>query len=173
MSLDSGLTPNTTYYYRVRAYNAAGNSDYSNEANATTMKGVETIIIRLYIDKTTYYVNDTLKTMDVAPIIKESRTLLPIRYVAEALGADVQWDAVERKVTIIFKGTTIELWIDKNSAKVNGEYKLIDATNPKVTPIIIPPGRTMLPIRFIAENLGCLVEWDNTLREVKITYPAP
>lgn len=171
--LDSGLSPNTTYYYRVRAYNAAGNSDYSNEANATTMKEVETIIIRLYIDKTTYYVNDELKTMDVAPVIKESRTLLPIRYVAEALGADVQWDAGERKVTITFKGTTIELWIDKNSAKVNGEYKLIDATNPKVTPIIIPPGRTMLPIRFIAENLGCLVEWNNTLREVKITYPAP
>ena len=133
----------------------------------------KSIIIRLYIDKTTYYVNDELKTMDVAPIIRESRTLLPIRYVAEALGADVQWDAVERKVTITFKGTTIELWIDKNSAKVNGEYKLIDATNPKVTPIIIPPGRTMLPIRFIAENLGCKVDWDATLREVKITYPAP
>lgn len=169
---DTGLTPDTTYYYRIRAYNAAGYSDYSNEASATTEKGVESIIIRLYIDKTTYYVNDTLMTMDVAPIIRESRTLLPIRYVAEALGADVEWNATERKVTITFKETIIELWIDKNTAKVNGEYKLIDATNPKVTPIIIPPGRTMLPIRFIAENLGCLVEWSDQLREVKVTYPA-
>ncbi|MGC8758094.1 MAG: copper amine oxidase N-terminal domain-containing protein, partial [Caldisericaceae bacterium] len=80
---------------------------------------------------------------------------------------------VERKVTITFKETTIELWIDKNTALVNGEYKLIDSTNPKVTPIVIPPGRTMLPIRFIAESLGCLVEWNGDLKEVKITYPKP
>jgi PKD repeat protein len=133
---------------------------------------VQKIIIRLYIDKTTYYVNDEMREMDAAPIIKESRTLLPIRYVAEALGAVVQWDAVERKVTITFKETTIELWIDKNNAKVNGEYKLIDSTNPKVVPVIIPTGRTMLPIRFIAENLGCRVDWDPALKEVKITYPA-
>lgn len=170
---DTGLSPGTTYYYRIRAYNSKGMSEYSNEASATTLKAVQSIIIRLYIDKTTYYVNDEMKTMDVAPIIKESRTLLPIRYVAEALGADVAWDPAERKVTITFKGTTIELWIDKNTARVNGEYKLIDASNPKVAPIIIPPGRTMLPIRFIAENLGCKVDWDPNLREVKITYPAP
>lgn len=169
--VDTGLIPDTTYYYRVRAYNSKGNSDYSNEANATTMKQIQAIVIRLYIDKTTYYVNDAIKTMDVSPIIKESRTLLPIRYVAEALGANVSWDAVEKKATITFKGTTIELWIDKNTARVNGEYKLIDPNNPKVVPIIVPPGRTMLPIRFIAENLGCDVKWDSALREVKITYP--
>ncbi|BAL80363.1 fibronectin type III domain-containing protein [Caldisericum exile] len=168
---DKGLQPNTTYYYRVRAYNTKGDSDYSNEANATTLQEVSKVVIRLYIDKLTFYVNDTLKNMDVAPIIKESRTLLPIRYVAEALGANVVWDAIEKKVTITFKETIIELWIDKNLAKVNGEYKLIDPANPKVVPVIIPPGRTMLPIRFIAENLGCDVQWNGELREVKITYP--
>jgi len=170
---DTGLKPNTKYYYRIRAYNSVGYSDYSNEANATTMKPVETIIISLYVGKTTYYVNDVKKELDAAPIIRENRTLLPIRVIIEALGGTIDWDAKEQKVTINFKGTTIELWIGKNTARVNGEYKLIDPTNPKVTPVIIPPGRTMLPIRFIAENLGCLVGWDDALKEVKITYPAP
>jgi len=39
-----------------------------------------------------------MKTMDVAPIILEGRTLLPIRYVAEALGATVEWEAIEQKL---------------------------------------------------------------------------
>ncbi|RLD15752.1 MAG: hypothetical protein DRI22_02075 [Caldiserica bacterium] len=175
---DTGLTPETTYTYRVRAYNSYGYSPYSNEVTVKTPNEsppppppIEQIIIRLYIGKTYYYVNDELLEMDVAPIIREGRTLLPIRYVAEALGATVGWNGEEQKVTITFKGTTIELWIGKNTAKVNGEYKLIDPTNPNVKPIIIPPGRTMLPIRFIAENLGCKVDWDPNLREVKITYP--
>ncbi|MBC7194319.1 MAG: PKD domain-containing protein [Caldisericia bacterium] len=128
------------------------------------------IIIRLYIGKTTYYVNDEIKNMDVAPIILEGRTLLPIRYVAEALGATVGWDGVEKKVTISFKDKIIELWIGNNTARVNGEYKYIDPSNPNVKPLIIS-GRTMLPIRFIAENLGCKVDWNAELKEVKITYP--
>uniref|UniRef100_A0A7C4Y3W3 Copper amine oxidase N-terminal domain-containing protein n=1 Tax=Caldisericum exile TaxID=693075 RepID=A0A7C4Y3W3_9BACT len=106
-------------------------------------------------------------------MIRENRTLLPIRAIIEALGGTIDWDAKEQKVTINFKGTNIQLWIGKNTALVNGEYKLIDPKNPEVKPIIIPPGRTMLPIRFIAENLGCLVEWNETLKEVKITYPKP
>jgi Copper amine oxidase N-terminal domain. len=64
------------------------------------MKPVETIIIRLYVGKTTYYVNDVKKELDAAPIIRESRTLLPIRAIIEALGGTIDWDAKEQKVTI-------------------------------------------------------------------------
>jgi len=131
----------------------------------------EKIIIKLYIGNKTYYVNGIAKEMDTAPIILEGRTLLPIRYVAEALGASVGWEATEQKAIIDFKGIHIELWIGKNSAKVNNEYKLIDSNNPDVKPIIVPPGRTMLPIRFIAETLGCQVDWAQATQEVTITYP--
>ena len=170
---DSSCVPDTTYFYYVVGVKDTPKSisGKSNILTIKTPKDIEQIIIRLYIGKTYYYVNDELLEMDVAPIIREGRTLLPIRYVAEALGAEVGWNGKEQKVTITFKGTTIELWIGKNTARVNGEYKLIDPTNPNVKPIIIPPGRTMLPIRFIAENLGCRVDWDPKLREVKITYP--
>jgi hypothetical protein len=110
--------------------------------------------------------------MDVALVILESRTLGPVRYVAEALGADVAWDPVERKVTLTRGGLVIELWIGKNTARVNGAYLLIDPQNPEVKPVVLPPGRTMLPFRFIAEQLGAGVGWDAVKREVTITYPA-
>lgn len=57
----------------------------------------------------------------------------------------------------------------KNRAKVNGIYKTIDSNNPNVVPIIIN-GRTMLPLRFIAENLSCIVDWDSKNMIITITF---
>lgn len=167
---DKNLVSDKTYYYRIKSYNSFGESNYSNEISAKTQKDLEIIILRFYIGKIIYYLNDEMKSMDVAPMILEGRTLLPIRYVAEALGANVGWDAKEQKVTINFRETVIELWIGKSIATVNGEKRFIDPINSNVKPITIPPGRTMLPIRFIAENLGCQVDWNSNLKEVKITY---
>lgn len=83
------------------------------------------------------------------------------------------WNQYEKKVTVTFKGKDIELWIGKSTARVDGEPKLIDPQNIKVVPVVIPPGRTMLPLRFISENLGCKVDWNANSQEVKVTYPAP
>ncbi|OPX85469.1 MAG: Exoglucanase B precursor [Pelotomaculum sp. PtaB.Bin104] len=166
------LDDNTRYYYRVRAYNAYGNSDYSDEDSAITGSTSE-VVIKFYIGKSYYYVNDQRRTMDIAPELRESRTVLPIRYVAEALGASVAWKGSEEKVTISLKNQVIELWIGWNTARVNGQYKLIDSTNPKVAPFVLPPGRTMLPLRFIAETLGAEVDWNQSNQEVTVTYPAP
>jgi len=131
---------------------------------------VSKIVLKLQIGNLNMYVNDNPQQIDVPPTIVEGRTLLPIRWVAEPLGAEVEWDGDEKKVTVTLKNTTIELWIGKNIAKVNGVDTPIDPSNPKVVPMIIS-GRTMLPVRFVAENLGCKVDWDQDTKTVTITYP--
>jgi len=130
----------------------------------------KTIILKLQIGKNIMYVDDKVVFLDVSPIIIENRTLLPIRWIAEPLGAQVSWNSTEKKVIVTLKDTTIELWIGKSIAKVNGIDTPIDSNNPKVVPVIIN-SRTMLPLRFIAESLGCDVQWDNTTKTVTITYP--
>ena len=145
-----------------------------NAGNKTTksfnIEYIKRTIIRLQIGNKLMYVNDNPQEIDVVPQIVEGRTLLPIRWIAEPLGAEVGWDGNERKVTVTLKDTKIELWIGKNIAKVNGINTPIDPNNPKVVPMIIN-GRTMLPVRFIAENLGCKVDWDPNTKTVTITYP--
>ena len=66
--------------------------------------------------------------------------------------------------------TTVDQEPGKNTAKVNGVDTPIDVTNQKVVPVIIN-SRTMLPIRFVTENLGCLVDWDPNAQMITITYP--
>ena len=104
------------------------------------------------------------------PVIKNSRTLLPITAVIEALNGTVGWDATEKKVAVSVGSTNIELWIGKSTAKVNDVDTPIDSTNSKVVPEIIN-SRTMLPLRFITENLGCKVDWEPSTQTITITYP--
>ncbi|HOC53287.1 MAG TPA: stalk domain-containing protein [Caldisericia bacterium] len=131
---------------------------------------IKRTVLKLQIGNKTMYINNSPKEIDVLPIIIEGRTFIPIRWVAEPLGAEVGWDGVESKVTVTLKDTKIELWIGKSIARVNGVDTPIDPDNPKVVPMIIS-GRTMLPVRFVAENLGCKVDWNPDTKTVTITYP--
>ncbi|MGB9693733.1 MAG: stalk domain-containing protein, partial [Fervidobacterium sp.] len=138
--------------------------------SATFEKQITQTVIILQIGNSTFTVNGSTRTLDSPPIIKNSRTLLPIRAVVEALDGTIEWDATTKKVTVSLGYKTIELWIGKPIAKVNGIDTQIDSTNPKVVPEIIN-GRTMLPLRFVAESLGCDVQWDGTTKTITITYP--
>ena len=140
--------------------------------NVTYKKLVQATVIILQIGNTNFTVNGISNTLDSPPVIKNNRTLLPIRAVIESLGGVVAWDAAEKKVTITLGSNTIELWIGKNTARVNGVDTPIDATNAKVVPEIIN-SRTMLPLRFVTENLGCDVQWDGTTQTITIKYPKP
>lgn len=92
--------------------------------------------LKFFVGQTLYFVNGVPKYMDVAPMILESRTLLPIRFVAEPLGATVGWDGTTRQVTITLGSKVVNLWIDNPSASVGGIPAPIDPDNPLVTPII-------------------------------------
>ena len=99
---------------------------------------------------------------DVAPIIRNDRTMLPIRFVAKNLGAEVTWDAQFQKVSITKDDLKIEIIIGSPVAFVNGENVTLDS------PAFIENSRTYLPLRFVAENLGATVLWDAKAQEVTI-----
>lgn len=101
---------------------------------------------------------------DVAPMIKADRAVLPIRVVAEELGADVAWKEAEKKITITKGDKVIELVIGKADAAVNGAAVQLDA------PAFIENDRAYLPLRFVANQLGADVAWSHAAQQVTITY---
>jgi hypothetical protein len=105
--------------------------------------------------------------IDAAPDIFNSRTFIPIRIIIDTFGGTVAWDASEQKVTIVRNGTTMNLWIGKSAAEINGKSANIDS-NANVVPII-RSGRTLLPLRFVAESLALDVQWDAATQTITIT----
>ena len=134
---------------------------------------VETLIpptkLIMKIGNEVFTVNESKYRFTSTPVIKNNRTLVPIRAIMEALGGTVGWDSIERKVTVLLDSTTIELWIGKNIAKVNDIDIPIDPNNYKVVPEIIN-SRTIVPVRFVAENLGAKVDWDGPTQTITIIY---
>lgn len=100
---------------------------------------------------------------DVAPVIKNGRTMLPVRFIAEALGAKVEWNGAEQKVTVKKENLEIIIFIGSDKAYVNNEENILDSA------AYIENDRTMLPVRFISEKLGAKVEWNEALSQVIIT----
>ena len=100
---------------------------------------------------------------DVAPVIVNGRTMLPIRFIAEALGATVDWNDAEKKVTIKSDDKEIVIYIGSDTAYINGVAEKLDVK------AFIKDNRTYLPLRFISENLGADVQWIAEEKKVVIT----
>ena len=103
---------------------------------------------------------------DVKPFIDErDRVLVPIRFVSEALGALVDWEN-ESQTAIIRQGLDeIRYTVYQPMAYLNGEMMVMDTYG------ILKDCRTMVPVRFISELLGCTVIWDEKTSTVVITSP--
>lgn len=125
------------------------------------LEKVNTLIV-LKIGDSNATVNDKKIKNDVAPALKNSRTMLPIRFIAENLDATVDWDS--KNSTVIIKGSGIDIKIPVGSKKatVNGQNKELDS------PAYVENGRTFTPLRFIAEALGAIVDWNGNLQTIVI-----
>ena len=123
-----------------------------------------TRLIKMKINDVNYTVNGQAKKMDAKPFISNSRTLVPLRFIIEAIGGDVAWDGDSRIVTVNSKGKNIILPIDSKKITVDGKEIAIDQA------AIIKGDRTYVPIRFVAENLGMNVNYINESREIEISY---
>ncbi|MDR6883491.1 stalk domain-containing protein [Bacillus sp. 3255] len=110
--------------------------------------------VKLTVNKKQVTVNDKAMTLEQAPTIVKDNTLIPIRFVTEALGGNVKWDEKERKVTVIRGDKLIDLWIDSADLLANG-----DRVTAEVAPKIMS-NVTMVPLRVISEKLGFKVGWD-------------
>ena len=113
------------------------------------------VTVELKIGSHDYFVKKQNKKSDVAPLIIEDKTIVPLRIIAEAFGAKVDWDESTRTVIIAIDGKTISLTIDVLSPGMD------------VAPIIIE-GRTMVQLSYIAEAFDSIVLWDGEIDQVTI-----
>jgi hypothetical protein len=128
--------------------------------------------IKLTIGSLSYQVNQYQKNSDIEALIINSRTMVPIRLLANELQAEIQLEYEHKskkvsKVRYILDQTTIDLYINETYAMVNQKKVSLD-----VAPTIIRD-RTLVPLRFVAENLNALVNWDAQLMEISIKYWKP
>ena len=111
----------------------------------------------------TIEIDGQLLHTDVPPIILQGRTMVPLRAIFEALDIEVEYDAATRTITGTTDEINIQLTVDSTRATVNGEEVTLDV------PATVIDGRTMVPVRFIAESTGAEVEWEARTRTVLIT----
>lgn len=187
--VDVKIQPDTEYYYIVCPLISEGNAwegldeelgPVSNEVSCTTKQEIlepeeneeseedEKCYILMQINNPFMDVNGTTVEVDpgkgTAPILRFDRTMLPVRAATEAMSGTADWDAGESKVILSANGSIVEMWIGSMKYTVNGANAEMD-----IAPFA-ENDRTMLPLRFVAENLNCQVTWVNATREILIVF---
>lgn len=143
----SNMTPPKNDGERPRGgFGTFGNKGSSNENSP----------IRVHVD-------GHILSFDTDPLLEDGTTLVGYRAIMEALGTEVVWDGETQTITALKDDTTIKLTIGSDTAYVNGEIQtLLEA--PKIV-----GNSTMIPVRFVSEQLGMKVAWDEDTKLITIT----
>jgi hypothetical protein len=129
----------------------------STPASPSSVQSKAKPVISLKLDSRDVNVDGKANQLEpsLEPRLVEGRTLVPLRFLAEALGSQVAWDAGEEKIMLTLDSTTVILWLDRMIANVNGEKMELD-----VPPRLLGDS-TFVPLRFISEKLGQKVAFNS------------
>jgi outer membrane protein assembly factor BamB len=165
VNLTEGMNP-----FYIKATDNVGNE--TSKLITITYKVRKIIIITLTIGDRVAFINDEPHILDSPPIIRNGRTLVPIRFIAEAFGAKVDFiPHPTNEVQIRYKDKFIHLWINSIKAKIEypPELEIPSKVVTLETPPIIINGRTLVPLRFIGEELGAKVDWNSKTQTITLT----
>lgn len=117
-------------------------------------EGLKSVIKSAYVDnEICVFINGSKVEFDTLPYMENNRTLVPMRAIFEALGAEVIWNDEKRSILANDGKNEVSLDIGSNKMKVNGSVKIIDV------PAKLVNRRTMVPLRAVSEALECNVNW--------------
>ena len=179
--VDVNVESSTTYYYTIKALAKEADGSYTEkvleiESGALTVKTGEIIdvgegekkYILMRLDNPEMLVSGVWQEIDpgrgTAPIIKDNRTLVPIRAIVEAMDGEANWNGDTRTVTLDALGHNVSMQIGSKDITVDGKPGTMD-----IAPEILNE-RTLLPLRFAAEELGAKVTWIGSTREIVIVW---
>jgi hypothetical protein len=101
--------------------------------------------------------NAPTQVMDVIPMIVDNRTLVPVRFIANALGGESHWDRSRQEVSVVMEDRSVTFTIGENLPGMDVPAQFVDE-------------RTMVPLRFVSEFFGAIVNWNRASRSIEIIY---
>jgi hypothetical protein len=149
--LEVGI-PGDDDLYESKAYEIT-----SSNVTATGNKIIFRIGSKLCTDR------GTLVNLDAAPTIIDNFTVVPLRALGNALGAETAYDASTNSVTVKYKGKELYFLINSKLVRVDNQWMTLDV------PATIINGRVMIPVRFVSQSYGAIVDWNADTQQITIT----
>ncbi|MCL2060267.1 MAG: copper amine oxidase N-terminal domain-containing protein, partial [Oscillospiraceae bacterium] len=183
--VDVNVKTDTQYYYSIRMVTAEASLDRTTYEVVNEVVGAASEILAIktgnvvtrdaqrqfmlmQIGKDTMQVNENIVEIDpgrgTSPLVRDARTLVPIRAIVETMNGTVGWDDALREISLEAYGHNVWMKLDSETIIVDGDQKEID-----VPPTTINE-RTMVPVRFVAENVGCNIQWIASTQEIIIVF---
>lgn len=133
-------------------------------AGGASAAGNDNVDITFSVGDSALEINGNVITVETPYVVGAGTTLVPVRVITEAFGAEVLWNGESQTVTLNYPDVSVSMQIGNKSATVNTHTELLPEA-----PELTPNGVTMVPLRFISDTFGAAVKYDNDTRKITVS----